>query len=115
MIRTTRSAAPEPSPKPVPRVGLAREDAETLAIEALGFIAADSELLGRFLAVTGIEAADIRRAAASPGFLAGTLAFVAAHEPTLVAFAAAAGRKPDAVAAALRALPQGDDRFDRST
>jgi hypothetical protein len=92
-----------------------REAAEELAISALSFIAADPELLPRFLAITGIEAGDIRRAAASRGFLAGVLQFVAAHEPTLMAFAAATGSDPAAVSRALAALPFGDDRFDRST
>ena len=35
---------------------IGREDAEAIAISALGFIAADPELLPRFLAITGIEA-----------------------------------------------------------
>lgn len=116
MIRTSRSAAPAPSPKPTPRDGApGREPAEALAVEALGFVAADPELLSRFLAVTGIEAHDIRAAARQKGFLAGVLSFIAAHEPTLVAFAASAGCKPDAVLAAMRALPGGDIRYDRST
>mgnify|MGYP001024570908 CR=1 FL=1 len=92
-----------------------REAAEALAVSALGFIAADPELLPRFLAITGIEARDIRRAAASRGFLAGVLQFVAAHEPTLLAFAQATGNDPSSVARALKALPFGDDRFEAST
>ena len=82
-------------------------EAEALAIMGLGFIAADPELLPRFLALTGIEAASIRRAAREPGFLAGVLSFINAHEPTLLRFAATAGTTPDRVAAALRALPFG--------
>ncbi len=114
MIRTTRSAAPAPSPKPA-RQGEQphREAAEAIAVEALSFVAADPELLSRFLAVTGIEAADIRAAARQKGFLAGVLSFVAAHEPTLLAFAAASGQKPETVLAAMRALPGGDTRFER--
>ena len=50
---------------------IGREDAEAIAISALRFIAADTELLPRFLAITGIEASSIRRAASEPGFLAG--------------------------------------------
>jgi hypothetical protein len=92
-----------------------REAAEQLAVAALGFIAADPELLPRFLAISGIEAKDVRRAAASPGFLAGVLQFVAAHEPTLLKFSEASGNEPGSVLRALRALPFGDDRFDRST
>ncbi|MBX3531034.1 MAG: DUF3572 domain-containing protein [Rhizobiaceae bacterium] len=116
MIRTSRSAAAEPAPKPVPRGGHPdREASEALAIEALGFVAADPELLQRFLALTGIEAADIRAAARQSGFLAGVLAFVAAHEPTLLAFAASAGRPAQTVLAAMRALPGGNTSFERST
>ena len=62
-----------------------RGDAEAIAISALGFIASDPELLPRFLAITGIEASAIRRAASEPGFLAGVLQFIVAHEPTLLA------------------------------
>ena len=92
-----------------------RQAAEALAIAALGFIAADPELLPRFLAITGIEASDIRRAATSPGFLAGVLQFVAAHEPTLLAFAQATGNDPASIVRALKALPFGTDRFEAST
>jgi len=94
--------------------------AEAIAIAALGFVAADPVLLPRFLAITGIEAGAIRRAAAEPGFLAGVLQFLMAHEPTLAAFCAASGEEaapiaPADVAAALAALPFGDNRFEAST
>jgi hypothetical protein len=92
-----------------------REQAQEIAIAALGYIAGDPELLQRFLAITGIEPHSIREAAEQPGFLAGVLQFIAAHEPTLVAFADSAGVRPDAILSAMRALPQGDDRYDAST
>lgn len=116
MIRTSRTAAPAASPKPAPRAGgVDRDTAEAIAVEALAFVAADPELLSRFLAVTGVEAADIRAAARQSGFLAGVVSFIAAHEPTLLAFAAGAQRPPEAVLAAMRALPGGDARYERST
>jgi len=93
----------------------AREAAEKLAIAALGFVAADPQLLPRFLALSGIEAGQVRTAAREPGFLAGVLRFVVAHEPTLMAFCEQAGMAPRDVAAALSALPFGDDRFEAST
>ena len=89
--------------------------AEEMAIAALGFITADPALLPRFLAITGIEAQAIRSAARVPGFLAGVLQFIVAHEPTLVAFAENAGIAPAAVLKAMRALPQGDDSYESST
>ena len=89
--------------------------AEEIAVAALGFIAADPELLSRFLALTGIEPQAIRTVASEPGFLAGVMHFIVAHEPTLIEFAQTAGLKPEAVLAAMRRLPQGDDRYDAST
>ena len=82
-----------------------RERADALAIRALGFVAADPELLPRFLAITGIEAQSIRQAAQEPGFLAGVLQFILAHEPTLMRFSEETGIPPQEVAAAFRALP----------
>ena len=87
---------------------------QAVAIEALGFIAADDRLLPRFLSLTGIEAASIRQAAREPGFLAGVLDFVLAHEPTLMAFCEASGRDPASVAAARQRLPGGDPSFESS-
>ncbi|MGB5800738.1 MAG: DUF3572 domain-containing protein [Mesorhizobium sp.] len=92
-----------------------RGNAEALAIGALGFIAGDPELLPRFLAITGIEAGAIRQAAREPGFLAGVLQFILAHEPTLLRFAEETGTPPAAVGAALRALPTGNDIYEAST
>ncbi|RUX04225.1 DUF3572 family protein, partial [Mesorhizobium sp. M2A.F.Ca.ET.037.01.1.1] len=73
------------------------------------------ELLPRFLAITGIEANSIRKAAAEPGFLAGVLQFILAHEPTLLRFAEETGTPPAAIGKALRALPLGNDDHERST
>jgi hypothetical protein len=83
---------------------LTQEAAEELAIQALTFIAGDSERLGRFLAVTGIGPAEIRAAARAPGFLIGVLDHLAADERLLTAFAAEAGVEPSAIGKALAAL-----------
>lgn len=89
--------------------------AEDLAIRSLVFLAGDPELMPRFLALTGIEASQIRAAAATPGFLAGVLSFFLAHEPSLLKLSEAIGVEPAAIAAAARALPTGDGRFEPST
>jgi hypothetical protein len=91
-----------------------REEAETIAVKALGFVAADPELLPRFLAITGIEVHSIRRAASEPGFLAGVLQFILAHEPTLMRFSEETGTPPASVGKALQALPLGDDNHEPS-
>lgn len=91
-----------------------QDSAEALAIQALGFVASDPELLPRFLAITGIDAQQIRKVAMEPGFLAGVMQFILAHEPTLLRFAEEAGIAPDEVARAARTLPLGDNDHERS-
>lgn len=93
---------------------LSRDAAEGIAIQALGFIAADATLLGRFLDLTGISAAEIRSAAGEPGFAAGVLQFICAHELTLIAFSEASGVAPAAVMAAKQALPGGEEEYQRA-
>jgi hypothetical protein len=94
---------------------LSRQAAEEIAVSALGFIGADPALLPRFLSLTGIEISQIRQVASQPGFLAGVLQFIMAHEPTLTAFCAATETAPQDVAAALRALPFGEESYDISS
>ena len=84
-----------------------RAAAEALAVEALGFLAAEPERLGRFLAVTGIGPDEIRDAAREPHFLAGLLDHIASDESMLIEFAAHAKIKPDAVLRAATALGGG--------
>ena len=75
-----------------------REAAETLAVQALAFIAEQPEQLARFLAETGIGPEQIRAAAQQPDFLAGVLDHMLADEALLIAFADSAGIDPAAVA-----------------
>jgi hypothetical protein len=76
---------------------ISHSSAESLAVEALSFLAQDSERLGRFLAVTGMGPEMIRKAAADPGFLAGVLDHIASDEPLLLAFAQHAAVDPRSV------------------
>ena len=78
--------------------------ANEIAIDALTFLAADIERLGRFLALTGIDPQTIRLAAREPGFLVGVLDHVLGDENLLLAFASEASLKPEAIAKARHAL-----------
>jgi hypothetical protein len=69
------------------RLKISREAAETVAIQALNFIAEEPERLGRFLAMSGIGPESLRAAAGEPGFLAGVLDHVLGDERMLLAFA----------------------------
>ncbi len=81
-----------------------REAAETLAIQALAFIAEEPQSLRRFLDISGIAVEQIRAASREPGFLAGVLEHMLADESLLIAFAQSAGIDPAEVARAARAL-----------
>jgi hypothetical protein len=89
----------------------AQEAAEALAIQALTYIAADGERLGRFLAATGIGPAEIRDAAREPGFLLGVLDYLASDERLLTEFAAEAGFEPTDIGKARAAL--GGEPWER--
>lgn len=90
--------------------GTARQmnaDGASIAIAALSWLSADGGMTNRFCALTGIAPDRIRQAADEPGFLAGVLDFVLAHEPTLMRFCADNGLDPAAVQRAGAALAGG--------
>jgi Protein of unknown function (DUF3572) len=85
-----------------------RDVAESLAVQALGFLAGEPKRLARFLALTGIGPDRIRPAAATPGFLAGVLDHVASEDALVTAFATEAGVEPEEVQRARRVLGSGE-------
>lgn len=84
---------------------MTREAAETVALQALGWLAAEPDRLARFLALTGTGPEDLRARAGEPAFLAAVLDHLLADERLLLAFAAEAGLAPEAPAAARARLP----------
>ncbi len=86
---------------------LSPEAAELLGLQALGWIAAQPELAGDFLAAAGASAGDLRARAADPEFLGFVLDFLLADEAALLAFAAEAGVAPDRPMRARVSLPGG--------
>lgn len=83
-------------------------EAEETAIRGLAFLSADKTRLGRFLALTGLEAGEVRRNAGSPWFLAAILDHLLADESLLLAFCAESGVEPERIAPARRALAPED-------
>lgn len=90
---------------------LSTEAAEALAIQALSFIAEDSERLTRFFGVTGLDPAGIRDQIGSPGFLAGVLGYLASDEKLASEFIAHAACAPDELFRAHTAL--GGEPWER--
>jgi hypothetical protein len=89
------------------RNAITAETAESLAIQALAFLAAEPEQLGRFLAITGIGPEGIRSAAREPQFLAGVLEYLTSDESLLIAFATQVGMEPADVVRACAVLGRG--------
>ncbi len=81
------------------------EEAETVALQALGFLAADPERLSHFMALSGLDPGVIRASAADPAFLGGLLDHLLADESLLLIFAEEHGLKPDRIAQLRRKLP----------
>ena len=87
---------------------LPRETAETLALQALGWIAGQDDLATALLGSTGCAADELRTRAADPEFLGFVLDFLMQDEAALLAFCEASGYQPDRPFRARAALPGGD-------
>lgn len=82
------------------------EDAETLALRALGWVLCDDRRADRLLALTGLDAAELRQRADQPVILNAMIEFLRAHEPDLVTCAEALDVKPDRLARLGKELTQ---------
>lgn len=78
--------------------------AETTAAAAFAFITRDPERIERFLAVTGLAAADVQSVAAEPAFLRGVLDHLLEDELLLLSFCEETGLTPGDIWSARRAL-----------
>lgn len=79
---------------------LTNDEAAAMALQALAWTLADDARAERLVALTGLSPADLRARLGEAGVLAAVLAFLAAHEPDLLACAAALDTTPDMLVAA---------------
>ncbi|WP_434403794.1 DUF3572 domain-containing protein [Sphingobium sp. DN12] len=75
-------------------------DAEILALMAMGWTLSDGRRADRLLALTGLDADALRVGVGNRAILSAVLAFLADHEPDLVACAEAIDSSPAALIAA---------------
>ncbi len=85
-------------------MAIPKESAEKIALEALGFIAADDTELGRFLGLSGLSIDRLRDTAGTTPTLLAVLDYVMGHEPTARAFAQSQGYTPEDLARAAHHL-----------
>ena len=88
---------------------MGQDEAETIALQALGWIAANEELLPVFLGSTGASLDELRTRVDDPAFLVSVLSFLTMDDAWVLGFAEAAGVSPEAPLAARRALPGGEE------
>jgi hypothetical protein len=81
--------------------------AEALALQAVAMIAADEDLLPRFLALTGCGLDELRVRLAEPEFLGAVLDFVLESDETAQKLAELAGIQPETLLLARSKLPGG--------
>lgn len=82
-----------------------REEAETLAIRAVGFLADRPDLFRRFLGLSGLTVEDVRGRLADPALLGAVLDFILFDEALTRELAAEVGVAPDMPVRARRQLP----------
>lgn len=85
-----------------------RDAAEAMALQALGWLATQPDLLPAFMAMTGAEMGQLREAAAQPAFLGAVMDFILSEDAHVIAFCDTAGLRYDAPMRARAVLPGGD-------
>ena len=79
-------------------------DAEAIALRALGWTLSDDARASRLLALTGLSPETLRERIGDPDLLAAVLRFLEAHEPDLLACAEALGTTPSCLVEMRRRL-----------
>ena len=82
-----------------------QEQAETLALRALGWLAGNDELCPIFLGSTGASVDDLKAQAGDPAFLASVLEFLTMDDTWVVGFCDACGYRYEEPLRARYALP----------
>jgi hypothetical protein len=81
------------------------ERAQTIALNALAYLAADEDWLNHFLNATGMDLDGLKAGAGDIGFLAGLMDYFLQNEALLLAFAAAEELAPETIIRARQHLP----------
>lgn len=81
------------------------EEAEVIALKALGFLVSEPERLERFMRLSGLTLPVIRQSASDPGFLAGVLDHLLSDQTLLLTFAENNDLAPAVVQISRQRLP----------
>lgn len=87
---------------------LTQEAAETFAIRALGWLAANEDLMPVFLGATGASTDDLREQASDPVFLGAVLDFIMMDDAWVIAFCDQIQAPYERIMQARQTLPGGE-------
>ena len=82
-----------------------QDEAMIVALEAFAHIASNSDLLDRFMMISGADADAMRAGARDPAFMAGVRDFLLGDDAAIAAFCAGAEIAPETPMRARAALP----------
>ena len=85
-----------------------QEQAETVAIQALGWLAGEEDLLGVFLGATGADINELKQMAGNPEFLGSVLDFILMDDDWVKAFCESKSFEFNEPYLARQFLPGGD-------
>ncbi len=83
---------------------MTQDEAITIGLNVLNFLAGDNARLERFLSLTGTAPQTLRSSAENPAFLAGVLDYLLEDETLVYMFASTTNTTPDAPGKARRML-----------
>lgn len=89
---------------PLHAASMTSQAAEEIAIKALTFLSNDPELMGRFLALSGLDPVGLKEVIAEPSFLAGILDFLLMDDSLLLTFVSNVSLNPHDIASAKAVL-----------
>jgi hypothetical protein len=87
---------------------MSQESAETVGLQALGWLAGNEDLLPVFLGATGASEADVRSGASDPAFLGGLLDFLMLDDAWVMSFCDSISMPYDRLMQARHSLPGGE-------
>ena len=85
------------------------DQAELIAIQALGHIAAEEDLLFAFVDLCGLAPNELKARAADPEILGGVLDFIMMDDQRLLAFCETVNLRPEMPGIARKMLPGGQE------
>jgi hypothetical protein len=89
------------------KLSLSAESAETLALNALAWLAGNEELMPVFMGATGVSVGDLKERTGDPAFLASVLDFITMDDQWVIAFCDSSGIDYTVPMMARQALPGG--------